>query len=226
VSDAAESDSTGWWSFSDEPGAAIASHVPAASSSRPAWFQDLVELMVSGAGKEDHIAGVVRVRVEDDGGTEFRYRVFRRGDLYRCESLDGSVHAILGRHTRWVRRENDRGIWEGPRDPFVGPPDDYEFGTARPHADRWEGDDFTVPTAAPAKVVVVGRDAWEIELAPPAHKSQPMYIVIDAETGLLLREGNRAFGTSAEWTELDTSADLSDDLFEFSSTDRVAFRYG
>jgi hypothetical protein len=75
-------------------------------------------------------------------------------------------------------------------------------------------------------VSFLGRAAWEVELAPPAHKPFPMQIVIDAHSGLLLREANQAFDTYNEWAELDTDADLPDDLFTWNDTDQIAERYG
>lgn len=191
----------------------------------PAWFRRLADLTVHGNGRDDRIAGVVHARIEDDGGVEFRYRVYRRGRLYRCASLDGSVHAIAGRTTYWIRRQ-DGQMWTGPRDRFIGPPDDYEFGTSRPDPDRWMGDDFTRPTGPPVEITFLGRTAWQIELAPPAHKPSPMQIVVDASTGLLLRTGNATFDTFHQWVELDTDADLPDELFEYTATDQPARRYG
>lgn len=169
------------------------------------WFRRLTDFIQHGTGAEDRIAGVVHARIEDDGGVEFDYRIYRRGPLYRCVSLDGSVHAIAGRDTYWIRRENGQ-MWSEARDRFIGPPDDYEFGTARPDPDRWEGATFTRPTGPPVDLTFLGRPAWQVELAPPAHKPYPVQMIIDAETGLLLRQGNAAFGVFHEWVELDTDA--------------------
>jgi len=52
-----------------------------------------------------------------------------------------------------------------------------------------------------------------------------MQIVIDAETGLLLRQANLAFGTFHEWTAIDLDAELPDDLFRYHDIDRPAHRY-
>lgn len=49
---------------------------------QPEWFTALVQLMTYGSGAEDHLAGIVHQRVDDDGGVEFRYRVARRGELF------------------------------------------------------------------------------------------------------------------------------------------------
>jgi len=191
----------------------------------PDWFDRLADLTVNGAGREDRIAGVVHARVEDDGGIDFYYRIYRRGRLYRCASLDGSVHAIAGRSSYWIRGANGR-MWSGPRDRFIAAPDDYEFGTSRPGSDRWKGDDFTQPAGAPTEVTFLGRFAWRIELLPPEREPYPMQVIIDAETGLLLRQGSAAFNTFHEWAELDTDPQLPDELFVYADGDRPARRYG
>lgn len=169
--------------------------------------------------------GIVRAHVDDDGGTTFQYRVERRGHLVRCTSLDGRVHVIAGHDTIWRRRDGAPGLHSEPRRHHVTAPDDYEFGLDRPDRDRWDGDDFTRPTGPPSKVTFLGRAALEIDLAPPQHKPAPMQIVIDAETGLLLREGSAAFGTFHEWTSLDTAANLPDELFTLTANDQAATRY-
>jgi hypothetical protein len=108
-------------------------------------------------------------------------------------------------------------LYAKPRGGPHHPPDDHEFGTGRPEDERWEGDDFTTQTGPPRNVTFLGRPAWEVELAAPAHKPFPMQIIIDAETGLLLREANKALGSFHEWIELDTHADLPDDLFTWNA---------
>ncbi len=195
--------------------------------SRPRWFESIVRLMVDGPGREDQVLGVIRAHVDDDGGTTFLYQVARRGRLVRCTSLDGGVHMIAGHDTVWRRREDASGrIVERPRVGPAYPPDDYEFGTTRDTDERWEGDDFTIPTSPAQETTFLGRPAWEIELAPPPHKPEPMQIIVDRHTGLLLREANLAFGTFHEWIELDTDPDLSDDLFVWRPSDTAGMRYG
>jgi hypothetical protein len=219
MGDEAGAGQTGWLSYGE-------GFRPRETPPRPAWFEPLVRLMVHGPGREDHLAGIVRAWVEDEGGTEFHYRVYRRGDLYRCESLDGRVHAIAGRDVVWQPGPEQSEMRSAPRRGFVAAPEDYEFGLARPDEDRWIGDDFTVPIGPPRRVQYLDHAAWEVELAPPPHKPFPMQMLIDADTGLVLREGNAEFGTFHEWVEVDTEADLPDHLFTCTSTDRVARRFG
>lgn len=79
----------------------------------PDWFSHLTGRERYSSGGSD--AGIVHARVEDEGGIEFDYRVYRRGSLYRCASLDGSVHAIAGRDAYWMLGGNGQ-MWTGPRD--------------------------------------------------------------------------------------------------------------
>ena len=198
---------------------------PRPQAPRPSWFVELARLTVEGAGAEDRVEGLVRARVEDDGGTTFRYRVARRGDLVRCTALSGGVHLIAGPTTVWRRREDEPAITARPRTDHVATPDDYEFGCSRPDEDRWRGDDFTVPTGPATEVRCLDRRAWLVELAPPPHKPYPLSLTIDADTGLVLRQSNEHFGTYHEWIELDTDADPPDDLFTWRDADYPARRY-
>lgn len=104
-------------------------------------------------------------------------------------------------------------------------PDDYEFGTRGFDPGRWEGDDFTEPVGGPEEITMLGRLAWRVTLAPPPHKPEPMHMVIDQSTFLVLREGNDAFGTFHEWTELITDPEIDDALFTWTDTDRAAAGY-
>jgi hypothetical protein len=180
--------------------------------------------MIEGPGEEDRVRGEIRARIAEDRLVDFSYRVARRSDLVRCEDPQGRIHVIAGQDTVWSCDPYSGQLDVSPRSPGVNPaPDDFEFGCARPTEERWEADDFTAQTADEVPVTFLGRRGWAVELAPPKHKPFAMQIVIDAATGLLLREGNDAFGTFHEWTELDTTAELPDELFRFNpQTDTLA----
>jgi len=191
---------------------------------RPRWFDDLVALTVHG-GAGERISGIVRARVLDNGGTEFAYRVARRESLMRCTSLDGKVFCIVGREWVWQLDRHGALTATAIQDAWFHPtPDDYEFGTERPRPERWEGDDFTA-TGPARETEFLGRPAWEIELVPPPHKPHPLQMIIDRETGLVLREANASFETYHEWTELDMNSDLPDELFELTDHDQAGTPY-
>ena len=120
---------------------------------------------------------------------------------------------IAGHETVWSRNERAELVEEPRRGDWFPIPDDFEFGARRLGRDRWSGDDFTRPSGPAREVRFLGRSAWEIELAPPPRKPHPMQLIVDQQTGLVLREGNAAFGTFTEWTSLDLTAELPDDLF-------------
>jgi hypothetical protein len=151
---------------------------------------------------------------------ESTVRVARRGRLVRVERPDGQPTIIFGAGTTWCfDGEADRPTaydrtraqfgWSGAR--FV----------QRPALSRWEGDDFTSLTGPIEATEVLGRPAWAFELAPPARKPYPMQMVVDVETGIVLRVGNRDFGSVDEWIELDLDVDLPAALFEWTGPTRV-----
>jgi hypothetical protein len=181
--------------------------------------------MAFGDGPDPSLSGVVHVRqVEpDDAQTEVvlpgvepvsvkenRHRLAKRGNLVRREHLDGRPMAIFGHDTKWIWLDGaelptafSSAIWGW---------DDQLLVQRRP-LKRWEGDDFTHPTGAVRATTFLGRTAWSVELAPPAHKPFPLTLVVDAETGIVLQERNDGFGSVTEWVEISFGAELPDDLF-------------
>lgn len=190
---------------------------------RVPWFDDVLDAMASAPTR---YAGVVRARVDDDGGRELMYRVVRDGQRVRCSALDGAVHLIAGRTTQWSRHDGSGKRLSEPVNPkFLHISDDYEFGVQYFDWDRWEGTDFTEPISGPDEIIMLGRPALRITLAPPAHKPEPMQIVVDQQTFLLLHEGNEAFHTFHQWAELDLDPEIDDDAFTWHNDDRLAMRY-
>jgi hypothetical protein len=198
-----------------------------------AWHE-LVGLMAVGDGRDHSMVGVVRTRdvievgddvegpeVETLAGlgrvrvVERRQRVWKRGHLMRLEKIDGQPRMIVGAETRWV--------WlDGEPVPTAFPTRTGHFGTGlgplleRRGHDQWEGEDFTHPTGDPVAAEFLGRQVWQVELAPPAHKPLPLTLIIDARTGLVLSEANEGFTSVDEWVELSLDADLPEELFEWT----------
>ena len=164
------------------------------------------ELSFGWAQEEDE-PGPLVARGDDTGVT-----VWADGGRLRLEDSAGAVTLICDGETVWH--------FEGPGEvPREGRPGQVVFGWAgtdlleRDTDERWRGDDFTRPTGPVGSTTFLGRAAWTVELAPPRHKPHPMQLVIDAETGLRLRQGNEAFGTVSEWTELVVGEPLDPTLF-------------
>lgn len=134
------------------------------------------------------------------------------GDRFRLAEPDGRVTLICDGVTAWSFGEPDAPALESPRD-------HVELGLTgtdllvRSTAERWLADDFTRPTGAPVRTTYLGRDAWEVELAPPSHKPSPMQVVVDAESGMVLQQRNDAQGYVSEWSELTVSSTLDVELF-------------
>ncbi|HEU5006911.1 MAG TPA: hypothetical protein VFT67_08065 [Jatrophihabitantaceae bacterium] len=184
------------------------------------WPQ-LIMLMVFGTGAEDSFVAEVRARDEREAD-EYGYRVFRRGTLTRREGLDGSVHFIDGEDYRWMRYVGDEEFTALPRDRHVvaSPIGGLNVGGDRPSLSRWDGNDFTRPTGPAEPIEFLERPAWSVELAPPSHKPYPIQLVVDAETGLVLRQANAGFGTYTEFVSLQLDAELPDELFVWDGPTR------
>jgi hypothetical protein len=181
------------------------------------WPQ-LVVLMAYGDGHEDRYRGTYRVR-ESDPPEEYSCRAYRRGRLLRVEAASGEPRFIFGRDKRW--------IFDG-----TGVPLEYDRATSsfgigdtalleRWATSRWEGEDFTVRTGAITASECLGRRVWTFELAPPPHKPYPLQVIVDAATGLVLRQANADLGSFQEWTDLELEADLPDQLFSWEGPTRT-----
>jgi hypothetical protein len=177
-------------------------------------WPELIMLMVFGTGAEDTFVAEVRARDEREAD-EYGYRVFRRGTLTRREGLDGQVHFIDGLDRQWIRYTGDEEFTVLPRGRNVraAPIGGLDVGGSRPSLSRWDGNDFTRPTGPAEPIEFLERPAWSVELAPPAHKPHPIQLVVDAETGLVLRQANAGFGTYTEFVSLQLGAQLPDGLF-------------
>ena len=135
-------------------------------------------------------------------------RALRRGSAVRMERLDGSPTRISNGGTTWLFGTDPPTRYDGGAFGFSG----QDLIYRRPPS-RWEGSDFTSLTGPIESVEFLGRPAYEFELAPPSHKPYPLQMVVDAASGLILREGNRDFGSVAEWVELEIDIDLPESLF-------------
>jgi hypothetical protein len=78
-------------------------------------------------------------------------------------------------------------------------------------AAEFTGDDFTRPTGPVGHTTFLGREAYTVELAPPAHKPFPIQLVVDSETGLVLQQRNDGFGSVDEWVEIVVGERLDED---------------
>lgn len=197
-----------------------------ADGSPPSW-PELMIWMCFGESEEAPFSGIVEVDDRygdgdgdgDDGDGDQptlprTVRVHKRGALYRVETLDGDLLFIKGSDGYWRFTPGQR-LPSMITDPDQGEGrGSYAYAIARPHPTRWQGDDFTTPTGPPRPTTYLGRDAWEIEIAPPPHKPAPITLTVDRATGMQLRWHSERFGSDVfRWTELDTDVSLDDALF-------------
>ena len=178
-------------------------------------WPELIVLTVFGDGSEDSFIGEIRAHGADPNAEDDGYRIYRRGALTRSEGLDGRVHFIDGEDSRWVHYVGDEEFTALPRERhvFASPRGSVSVGGDRPSLSRWDGTDFTRPTGPAEAVEFLGRRAWAVELAPPSHKPYPMQMIVDAATGLVLRQANAGFGTYTEFVSLQLGVELPDELF-------------
>ncbi|HEX8304877.1 MAG TPA: hypothetical protein VF612_08355 [Jatrophihabitans sp.] len=146
-------------------------------------------------------------------------RVWRSGRRVRLEHPDGRPSLIVGEERCWQFRGDDPVPVESPSSAVAY----HGNGTQLLHrreANEFTGDDFTRPTGPVEQTTFLGRPAYAVELAPPAHKPFPVQLVVDAETGLVLQQRNDGFAAVDEWTEFVVGEDADDQLFHWEGPAR------
>jgi hypothetical protein len=191
----------------------------------PSW-PELIILMCFGETEEMPFTGVVEVdeALVGDGGDDWEdehaallpttVRVHKDGSRYRVEDLDGTVLYIRGADRSWQFRPGADmpAMVDYADDEEVGH-GSYAHAVERPNPTRWRGNDFTTPTGPVTATTWLGRDAWEVEIAPPPHKSGNVSMVVDAVTGMQLSWRHEEHGDVFRWTHIEHGVDLDDSMF-------------
>jgi hypothetical protein len=192
----------------------------------PTW-PELIILMCFGESEEQPFTGIVEVddRYADDEDDPLprTVRVHKSGSRYRVETLDGQPLYIRAADRGWrIRPGGDTAALVNDDDEYIG--GSYADVIERPNPTRWRGNDFTTPTGPATRTSYLGREAWQVEIAPPPHKPAPITLIIDAATGMQLRWGNDEFGDIFRWTDIDREVELADELFTWDGP--FGFAYG
>lgn len=172
----------------------------------PMSWVGLLTLMVDGPDRP--MRGVIRIG--DVGGR--LWSVWRDDVRVRVEDDKGHPSLIGNRDTLW-RFDTRRG------EPVATPADAQRRWTGCPGlvqrrpVEDWIGTDFTRPTGPVGETEFLGRAAYTVELAPPAHKPFPIQMVVDAETGMVLQQRNDGGGRVDEWQEFVVGEAFDDELF-------------
>lgn len=147
------------------------------------------------------------------------HRVWRDGPRLRVERPDDSPVLIADTDRAWAFDDGN------PHPRLVRRPQVWAGGSGthlllRREAQEWLDDDFTRPTGPCGSTTFLGREAWTVELAPPARKPHPVQLVVDARTGVVLQQRVDAVGAVDEWTELVVGEALDDGLFTWDGAVR------
>ncbi|MEO6502231.1 MAG: hypothetical protein ABIQ09_10020 [Jatrophihabitantaceae bacterium] len=205
----------GWTAYADQPIPVFAGFSDADEAEEP-----------DGAGSDEAApegsadeSGSTVPDASDNDAEPVLTRAWRSGPRVRLERPDGRPSLIVGNRSCWQFRGDDPVPVESPSSAVA-----YQGnGTQLLHrrdAGEFTGDDFTRPTGPVGHTTFLGRDAYTVELAPPAHKPFPVQLVVDAETGLVLQQRNDGFGSVDEWVEIVVGEQLDDQLFRWQGPSR------
>ena len=186
----------------------------------PTWSQLLTAL---GEVPYASARGTVRWREPDDddldvvageGEADFW---FAAPDRWRVEDAQGPV---LVQDTRWTYRRDRQGrLQREPREPGSWPGDPLDgLGSGADRAEQFDrgSNDFSQPLGPAEPSTAAGRPAWAVVLAPPAHKPHPLSIVLDRETGTLLRMSLLDGRYVREMTRFEPGAPVDPERFTWS----------
>jgi hypothetical protein len=146
-------------------------------------------------------------------------RAWRSGRRVRLERPDGRPSLIVDDERCWHFRGDDPVPVESPSSAVAYQGNGTEL-LHRRDANAFTGDDFTRPTGPVGTTTFLGREAYTVELAPPAHKPFPVQLVVDSETGLVLQQRNDGFGSVDEWVEIEFGEQWDEQLFRWQGPSR------
>lgn len=156
----------------------------------------------------DHMPFVVDIGAGD-------VRIWRDRSRVRVESLDGQPLFITDGETAWN--------FEGPgQPPLQGSANSVRYlGTGRDllfnrPAHEWVGSRYTRPTGPVGARDFLGRHCWTVDLAPHRHEEGTRTLVVDAESGAVLQQGNETAGFHVSYIELTVGEPVDPDLFTWS----------
>ncbi|MGF7119867.1 LolA family protein [Rhodococcus sp. BE178] len=142
-------------------------------------------------------------------------RIWRDRSKVRVETLDGQPLFITDGTTVWQFEQPGEPPLEGSagRVRYLGTGSDLLF--SRPAQD-WVGSDYTRPAGLIGTTKFLGRRCWTVDLAPGRYKEGLLRMVVDAETGAVLAQGNDAVGSNVSYVELSVGEPVDPDLFTWS----------
>ena len=149
---------------------------------------------------------------------------FAPPDSWRIEDETGRLRWLANDEVfaRWGPGGGEPA-WSEPRRPGVWHSGDMTATTLvrprellRPH-----NDDFTRPMGPVEQTEFLGRPAWQVLLAPPAHKPRPVRQILDVASGVTLAYRDPDGVSIAEFTAFETGVDLPAETFTMPLGGRV-----
>ena len=162
------------------------------------------------------VTATVRGRVRSIDMTPWERVWFAPPDFWRVEDGDGVL--------RYLANDDGHYTWEpGATEPAFRPRRPGRYWSSgdmvapglihpRDLLDPAD-DDFTRPAGAIEEIVFLDRPAWRVLLAPPVHKPQPVWQVLDVDSGVTLAYQAPDGSAVVEFVEIETGAALRPAVF-------------
>lgn len=147
---------------------------------------------------------------------------FAPPDFWRVEDDHGRLRFLANDtgYYQWNALNRDRPCFEARRPGYWQSGGVNSAGLVRSRdllnpAD----DDFTRPAGSVEEVTVIGRRAWRALLVPPLRKPQPVWQVLDVESGVTLAYQSPDGLTLLGFTSLATGVEFPPDTFALPGDD-------
>jgi hypothetical protein len=186
---------------------------PPLSERDAAVWERLRPLMLTGPERPVAVQGSIVSTEQDEPVVT---RAWLDGARVRLERPDGSPVLIRGDGAMW--RFHDASLEARPRAAPRRTTDSWHQARIafRRSETAAEVFGFSQPVGPFEVVEHLGRPAWAFAFWPPRSKPAPMHVVVDAATGLVLRQHFADPGRRIEWSELAEVASVPSDRFAWS----------
>jgi hypothetical protein len=155
----------------------------------------------------------------DDPGEQV---LFAPPDLWRVENEQGRLLYLANDagHYQWRASGGQLACFQERRPGYWHSGGVNSTNLVRPRNLLSPGDDdFTRPVGSVEEVTVIGRPAWRVLLAPPPRKPQPVWQVLDVESGVTLAYQTPDGLTLVGFTSLATGIEIPNGVFAAPTAD-------
>jgi hypothetical protein len=162
------------------------------------------------------VTKTVHGRVRSIDMTPYEQVSYAPPDYWRVEDEHGRLRYLANETGHYLWRPGGRELaWFHPRRPGEWHSGDMTSHSLIHPRDLLGplDDDFTHPAGPVQEVIFLDRPAWRVLLAPPPHKPEPVWQILDVTSGVTLAYQSPDGAAIAEFTGIETDVELPPEAF-------------